>query len=411
MNVSAPVSISNTSGSRPVLVWIHGGGYRTGQGAIPWYNGTRFARDQDIVVVSINYRLGALGFADLTHLGDEFKTSNVNGMLDQIAALQWVQRNIEAFGGDPKRVTIAGESAGAFSVGALMGCSAAQGLFSQAIAQSGAAHHTLPPAAAQTVGQTFCEHLGQNNAVGVMAASVEDILSAQTTTAAEFESGAGFNNRLATTVSPFYPVHGTELLPTNPLQAVKDGNAPTVRLLVGSNTDETTLWGYGDVDENKLQRVAEDYGVAQHLKTYSNNRPTANAEQLLVALTSDHMFRIPCIRLAEAQLQHTPDVWMYLFNWQSRAFEGRLGATHALEIPFAFNNLDRAGVDVFLGPGPSPQALADTMHQAWSTFIKTGQPGWSNYRLADRSTMVFDDESAITNDPMADERMIWEGLR
>ena len=95
-------------------------------GAIPWYNGTRFARDQDIVVVSINYRLGALGFADLTHLGDEFKTSNVNGMLDQIAALQWVQRNIEAFGGDPKRVTIAGESAGAFSVGALMGCSAAQ---------------------------------------------------------------------------------------------------------------------------------------------------------------------------------------------------------------------------------------------------------------------------------------------
>ena len=413
LNVSAPVSISNTltSASRPVLVWIHGGGYRTGQGAIPWYNGTRFARDQDIVVVSINYRLGALGFADLTHLGDEFKTSNVNGMLDQIAALQWVQRNIEAFGGDPKRVTIAGESAGAFSVGALMGCSAAQGLFSQAIAQSGAAHHTLPPAAAQTVGQTFCEHLGQNNAVGVMAASVEDILSAQTTTAAEFESGAGFNNRLATTVSPFYPVHGTELLPTNPLQAIKDGNAPTVRLLVGSNTDETTLWGYGDVDESKLQRVAEDYGVAQHLKAYRNNRPTANAEQLLVALTSDHMFRIPCIRLAEAQLQHTPDVWMYLFNWKSRAFDGRLGATHALEIPFAFNNLDRAGVDVFLGPGPSPQALADTMHQAWSTFIKTGQPGWSNYRLADRSTMVFDDQSAIKNDPMADERMIWEGLR
>ncbi|GIS20187.1 MAG: hypothetical protein CM15mP120_21030 [Pseudomonadota bacterium] len=260
-----------------------------------------------------------------------------------------------------------------------------------------------------TVGQTFCEHLGQNNAVGVMAASVEDILSAQTTTAAEFESGAGFNNRLATTVS-FYPVHGTELCQRT-FASHKDGNAPTVRLLVGSNTDETTLWGYGDVDESKLQRVAEDYGVAQHLKAYRNNRPTANAEQLLVALTSDHMFRIPCIRLAEAQLQHTPDVWMYLFNWKSRAFDGRLGATHALEIPFAFNNLDRAGVDVFLGPGPSPQALADAMHQAWSTFIKTGQPGWSNYRLADRSTMVSTTRVRSQNDPMADERMIWEGLR
>ena len=292
-----------------------------------------------------------------------------------------------------------------------MGCSSSQGLFSQAIAQSGAAHHTLPPEAAQTVGQTFCEHLGQNNAVGVMAASVEDILSAQTTTAAEFESGAGINNRLATAVSPFYPVHNTELLPTDPLQTIKNGNAPTVAVLVGSNTDETTLWGYGRVDESKLQRVAEEYGVTEQLEIYRNNRPEADAAQLLVALTSDHMFRIPCIRLAEAQLQHTANVWMYLFNWKSRAFEGRLGATHALEIPFAFNNLDRAGVDAFLGAGPTPQALADTMHEAWSAFIKTGQPGWSNYNLDDRSTMVFDDQSAIENDPMADERRVWEGLR
>jgi len=116
LNISAPIGIEDDVRKRAVLVWIHGGGYRTGQGAIPWYNGTRFARDQDIVVVSINYRLGALGFADLTHLGAEFKTSNVNGMLDQIAALQWVQRNISAYGGDSTKTTIAGASAGAFSV-------------------------------------------------------------------------------------------------------------------------------------------------------------------------------------------------------------------------------------------------------------------------------------------------------
>ena len=139
LNISAPTNIlkEGDAGGRAVMVWIHGGGYTSGQGAIPWYNGTRFAKNNDIVVVSINYRLGALGFADLTHLGDEFATSNINGTLDQIAALQWVHDNIAAFGGDPDRVTIAGESAGGFSVATLMACPSADGLFQQAIPQSG----------------------------------------------------------------------------------------------------------------------------------------------------------------------------------------------------------------------------------------------------------------------------------
>ena len=123
------------------------------------------------------------------------------------------------------------------------------------------------------------------------------------------------------------------------------------------------------------------------------------------------MFRIPGIRLAEAQIEHTPNVWMYLFDWKSRAFDGRLGATHALEIPFAFNNLDRAGVDAFIGPGPMPQHLADTMHDAWSAFIKTGTLDWPGYTLAHRTTMVFNDTSATVDDPMSEERAIWQGVR
>jgi para-nitrobenzyl esterase len=123
------------------------------------------------------------------------------------------------------------------------------------------------------------------------------------------------------------------------------------------------------------------------------------------------MFRIPGIRLAEAQVNHTTDVWMYLFNWKSRAFDGRLGATHALEIPFAFNNLDRAGVDAFIGAGVSPQSLADTMHKAWASFIKDGQPGWSKYALTERATMLFDEQSSVVDDPMGDERAVWQGLR
>jgi para-nitrobenzyl esterase len=212
-------------------------------------------------------------------------------------------------------------------------------------------------------------------------------------------------------VSPFYPVHNTELLPTEPLEAIKRGNAATVTVLIGSNADETTLWSYGKVSEDKLQRIATDYGVTEGLATYRANRPQANAEQLLVALTSDHMFRIPGIRLAEAQVNHTTDVWMYLFNWKSRAFDGRLGATHALEIPFAFNNLDRAGVDAFIGAGVSPQHLADAMHKAWASFIKDGQPGWSKYALTERATMLFDEQSSVVDDPMGDERAVWQGLR
>ena len=147
--------MANDSSDRAVMVWIHGGGYTSGQGAIPWYNGNRFAKNNDIVVVSINYRLGALGFADLSHLGEEFATSNINGTLDQIAALKWVQDNIAAFGGDPSRVTIAGESAGGFSVATLMACPSAEGLFQQAIPQSGACHHTLPQEASKRVTNTF----------------------------------------------------------------------------------------------------------------------------------------------------------------------------------------------------------------------------------------------------------------
>ena len=159
-----------------------------------------------------------------------------------------------------------------------------------------------------------------------MAASVEDILSAQTTTAAEFESGAGLTIALRRQSPPSIRCMAPNFI-TNPLQTIKNGNTPTVAILVGSNTHETTLWGYGRVDESKLQRAAEEYGVTEQLEIYRNNRPEADAAQLLVALTSDHMFRIPCIRLAEAQLQHTTNVWMYLFNWKSRAFEGRLGDT------------------------------------------------------------------------------------
>ena len=413
LNITTPKQAANPTdqGKRAVLVWIHGGGYRTGQGAIPWYNGTRFALNGDIVVVSINYRLGALGFADLTHLGEEFATSNVNGTLDQIAALQWVRKNISAFGGDPARVTVAGESAGAFSVGTLLACAAAQGLFHQAIPQSGAAQHTLPSEAAAKVTERFLADLGEEDAIGLLAASPEQILQAQAATSSHFETGAGAMSDLGTTVAPFYPVHGTALLPTDPLTAISQGMGSQVAVLTGTNADETTLWSSGSVSEEKLQRITQGLGAETALATYKTTRPDADLDALSVALTTDHMFRIPAIRMLEARTPHNTNNWLYQFNWCSRAFGGKLKATHALEIPFAFDNLDRAGVDVFIGPGKKPQHVADTMHRAWTQFINEGTPGWPAYNLEQRATMCFDDESVVQDNPGQIEREVWGGLR
>jgi len=408
LNISTPAC---DDAKRAVLVWIHGGGYRTGQGSIPWYNGARFSANGDIVVVSINYRLGALGFTELSHLGAEYESASVAGILDQIAALRWVRDNITQFGGDPQRVTIAGESAGGFSVSTLLGCEAARGLFHRAIPQSGGAHHTLPKPAAEIVTQHFLDALNAHDPITLEAMSADDILAAQTATIAKFEGGAGVMNELGVAVSPFYPAHGTQLLPQSPLHNIRAGMGSDVAVLTGSNTDETTLWGYGDVDEAKLARIANGYGASDALDVYRAQRPHAGPDEVLIALTTDHMFRIPAIRVAEARAAHTDDTWMYLFNWNSRAFEGRLKATHALEIPFAFNNLDRAGVDIFIGPGERPQHVAEVMHRAWTEFINNGNPGWERYDAGRRTTMVFDDTSQVSEDPAAVERMAWEGLR
>ena len=412
LNISAPLAVmeNDDPGGRAVMVWIHGGGYTSGQGAIPWYNGNRFAKNNDIVVVSINYRLGALGFVDLTHLGEEFATSNINGTLDQIAALQWVQDNIAAFGGDPSRVTIAGESAGGFSVATLMACPSAEGLFQQAIPQSGACHHTLPREASKKVTEHFLGELGLRSAVEIEAASVDDILIAQRATSAYFAQGAGQVNSLGVAVSPFYPVHGSATLPDDPLTAACNGASSTVRVLTGSNKDETTLWSTGETSREKLERTVAGYQAVEALAVYQRTRPEASSHDLLVALTTDHMFRIPAIRLAEARKEAAP-TFMYQFNWRSRALNGVLAATHSLEIPFAFNNLDQAGVDFFLGPGPSPQGLADTMHKAWCDFIKTGEPGWPAYDSDTRTTMFFDDICAVVEDPDPEERAAWSGIR
>ncbi|MFQ5696721.1 MAG: carboxylesterase/lipase family protein [Myxococcota bacterium] len=415
LNIATP---SLDGPPRPVLVWIHGGGFRNGQGAIPWYDGSSFARRGDLVTVTLNYRLGALGFAHLAEIGDEsLASSGLNGILDQLAALEWVREHIAAFGGDPERVTVAGESAGAMCVGTLLGCPRASGLFRGAIAQSGAAHHVLQREIAGGVTERLCGHLGARTLEALRAAPVERILDAQRAVEKDLLAEARSANG-STLTMPFRPVLDGVLLPRSPLEMIRAGNAAPVALLAGTNHDETTLWESGPIDAARLTRIAARYfdDPEAALETYRQARPGADARALRIALTTDHMFRIPAIRMLEAHEAGGGRSFMYWFTWPSRAFEGRLGATHALEIPFAFHTLDRAGVDVFLGPGPLPQELADRMHSAWIAFVHSGDPHveglpeWPPYRPSRRSVMELGAHVRLLEDPDPGPRALWDGV-
>jgi para-nitrobenzyl esterase len=409
LNVSAPRDALRPGRRYPVLVWIHGGGFRTGQGGIPWYDGAHFAA-RGIVTVSINYRLGVLGFANLAHLGAE--GAGALGILDQIAALEWVRDNIEAFGGDPERVTIAGESAGGMSVGILLGSPRARGLFRGAIAQSGAAHHTFPAERSAEIGRLFCELAGVDDLEGARALPVEAVLDAQR----RVEEKVAADTRLG---MAFMPTVEGDVLETAPIDAIRAGASRDVRVLVGTNAHEATLFGMTARDEAQLGRIAARHFADPEaaLAAYREDHPDANVHDLAVQIATDQMFRIPAVRLAEAHAAAGGAPYKYLFSWESRAFEGKLRATHALEIPFAFNTLDRAGVATFLGEGPSPQPLADVMHAAWCAFVHTGDPrcdavpDWPQYEPETRCVMEFGERVGPVRDPGGRSRVAWDGLR
>ncbi len=398
----------------PVMVWIHGGAFLNGSGARPTYNGTRFAQ-HGVVCVTINYRLGADGFL---YLGDNI--ANL-GMLDQIAALTWVQENIEQFGGDPDNVTIFGESAGGMSVATLMAMPAAAGLFRRGIAQSGAGHHVFSPATAERVGRILAEKLGVEPTLqAISAVPISRLVQTQQALRVEMSTNPDperWGEALANGV-PFLPVLDGESLPTRPIDAIAAGAGANIDVLVGTNADEFRLYvvpqgTINAVNEEMLRAAIAGYGMPldETLATYRATRPNASPGDLLATLVTDWFFRIPAIRMAEVHSQQgTGGTYMYEFAWQSPSFDGRLGACHALDVPFVFDNLDKKGYEAMAGTNP-PQQLANAMHSAWVAFASSGNPGWPQYNLMQRATMRFDSTSQVVDDPRSEERRLWEGRR
>lgn len=403
-------------GRRPVMVWIHGGAFVNGSGSTPWYDGTSFAARGDVVCVTINYRLGALGFLHLAELGGEGFASTGNlGLLDQLAALRWVRENIGAFGGDPGNVTVFGESAGAMSIGVLLGMPSAQGLFRRAIPQSGAANHVSGPDAATRVALDVLGALGLDRTQldRLREVPVEAILAAQ----AEVGGDRRSVRRL-----PHQPVVDGTALPESPLDAVTAGSASGVDLLLGTNVDEMRLFtaldpALGAIDEPALlTRADELFGPgagARAIESYRGARPGCGAADVWTAVLSDMVFRVPAVRLAERQSAHAP-VHLYLFSWATPAFGGALGSCHALEIPFVFNALDAPGVSVFTGePTAAARELAVRMHDTWAAFARTGDPNggglpeWPAFTPDRRATMVLAERCGVEEDPAAAELAHW----
>jgi para-nitrobenzyl esterase len=410
---------------RPVMVWIHGGAFTIGSGSQSLYEGTALAKRGDVVVVTINYRLGALGFLRLDDLTNGRIPSTGNeGMLDQVAALEWVRESIAAFGGDPGNVTIFGESAGGMSVGTLLGMPKARGLFQKAIPQSGACSTANSRERHNFAAQRMAELTGARDADALLALSPAQLLAAAARTTPL--PGQASDDRLGG--MPFQPVVDGTVVPRLSIESVARGSAAGVALLIGSTQDEWKLFAAADPavislqESGLLARVEKHLGAAARplVDAYRKARgergaPTTPAE-LFMAIETDRIFRMPGLLLAETQAPHDARVYSYLFTWPSPLFGGMLGSCHAVELGFVFGTYADKGMADFSGTGPAADALSASAMDAWIAFARSGDPSakgigrWPAYTAAERATMFLGERCTLERAPLENERSAWSAV-
>ncbi len=409
---------------RPVMVWIHGGAFTIGSGAQSLYDGSGLAKRGDVVVVTINYRLGALGFLRLVDVTNGRIPSTGNeGILDQIAALEWVRDSIAGFGGDPDNVTIFGESAGGMSVGTLLGAPKARGLFRRAIPQSGACNTANPSERVGHIAERFAEFAGSRDADALLARSTVELLE--------------IANRLTPTPGqqadprlggmPFQPGIDGSVVPRRAIESVAQGSAAGVDVLVGSTLEEWKLFGAVDPnvasldDAQLIAQVEQRLGAAARplVQTYRGARnargAAATPAEIFMSIETDRIFRMPGLLLAETQARHGARVYNYLYTWPSPMLGGLFGACHAIELGFVFGTHRAPGVAEFSGEGEAADALAEVTMDAWLSFARSGDPSgtrvgcWPVYDV-DRATMLFGETCRLEHAPLDVERAAWDAV-
>ncbi|NUW34720.1 carboxylesterase/lipase family protein [Nonomuraea sp. SMC257] len=388
----------------PVMVWIHGGGYMYGWSGDPVFDGRVLARD-GVVVVTFNYRLSAEGFG-------HFPGAPANrGLLDQVAALRWVGDNIAAFGGDPDRVTVFGESAGAGSIAALMTMPQAAGLFRRAIVQSVPGLYFSAELAADIAAAVAAE-LGLPPFAGDLARLPPERLADAGDAVAETMGGCPRWGGAAYVRTPFAPVVDGEVLPAVPWQPSADGAARDVELIVGHTRDEYRLFmaitgDIGQITAEQADTALRELAPAP--EAYRAAHPGAGEERLYELVHSDWLFRMPSVRLAEAH-HRRGRAHLYELTWPAPG-NGALGACHGLGLPLTFGNLTAGAAGLLIGQDPPPAAaeLSARVRAAWTAFAATGDPGWPAYEPRNRHTWIIDTEPRVTAYPEETSRELWAG--
>lgn len=408
---------------RPVMVWIHGGGLRSHE-ARP-YDGTFLVKRGNVVVVTFNYRLNALGFSFIPGI-----STAPLGILDQIAALKWVRDNIESFGGDAENVTIFGESAGGWSVSTLLAMPEAKGLFHRAIAQSGACN---PAGFRASEGEDISERVFLE--VGIQKGDIEALRKISAYELVNAESKV-WEEKLKEKHWPLTtpPYIDGVYIPEHPLNLIRKGAAAEVELLVGTNLNESSSMklddnnNFKEISENGMHNwikfvmktLDQDEAKAETLiNAYRETRKDEGAlsvQKVLDAFLTDFEFHISAIRTAEAQSMQNPNTFMYLFTWPSSFMDGKFGSFHTLEIPFVFGMLDHPIWSILLETSEEAKKLSEKIMDSWIAFARTGNPShsgipeWPQYDTEKRSTMLLGKEIKVADDPYGKERMAWDGI-
>jgi para-nitrobenzyl esterase len=393
---------------RAVMVWLHGGGFFLGSGGDKYYEGSNLAGKNDVVVVTLNHRLGPFGYLYLGQdAGPEYSSSNLAGMLDIVQALHWVKDNIAQFGGDPDNVTIFGQSGGGSKVSTLSAMPSAKGLFHKAIIESGAAVR---------VGTIADATATRDKLLALLNLKSVDMDKLRSLSTAELVMAGGKAGLLA-----FMPAVDGKILPSNPFDPVASPLSAQVPIMVGSTKDEATNVFLTDptwqtmTDADLLKRVSASVGpenAAKVIALYRSNAPNDKPMHLWTSIVTDQIFTHSSVLLAERKVaQHAAPVYMYKVNWESPVLGGKLRSPHAVELPFVFDTVDvSAGL---VGAGPTQNQMAELMSRTFAAFARTGNPDvegyphWPVYTLEKRETFIYDIPPRIVSDPNSTYRVFW----
>ncbi|MGY4399177.1 para-nitrobenzyl esterase [Sphingomonas sp. UYAg733] len=414
VSVWAPAPIEDRR--LPVLFWCHGGKYFGETPPVWWFDGTDLARRENVVVVSVRHRVGALGFLHLADLpgGSAYEGASNVGMLDLVDALTWVRDNIAGFGGDPGNVTIFGESGGGLKVSVLLGMPAAAGLFHKAIIQSGSQLE------AQSRKDGAANTLALMSELGLEPHDIDGLLSTpeEALVAAQIRLAPGLATRATKPRLEFEPVLDGSVLPEQALGLAGCAISATVPLLVGTNENETTFFfsgvpGVHEMGDGQFQGILGGMlgaNAQRIIATYRASRPEASTSELFFAITRDFMFWRKAVGMAEQRIEASAaPVFMYLLGFATDIAGGSYGTPHILDLPLVFARPDHP----ILGSDPARYAVSRQMSGAWAAFARTGHPQtpmlpqWPAYDLATRATLVFAHEPNVQTDPRPEERVAW----